>query len=51
MISFTRAARITSHWRGRMLFSRRGMLDQALDWALAALWVLALLIAGVLVAA
>lgn len=51
MINFTRAARITSHWRGRMLFSRRGMLHHALDWALAALWFLALATAGVLVAA
>lgn len=51
MINFTRAGRITSHWRGRMLFSRRPMLEQALDWALAALWVLALVTAGVLVAA
>lgn len=34
-----------------MLFSRRGLLEQGLDWALAALWVLAFVTAGVLVAA
>jgi len=51
MIDFGRAARITADWRARMLFSRRGMLQHALDWALAALWVFAVVTAGVLVAA
>jgi len=34
-----------------LLFARRGILEQALDWALAALWVVALVTAGALVVA
>ena len=35
--------RLQSNWRGRMLFTRQGVAERVLDWAMPALWIISLL--------